>query len=98
MHKQIQDVICECCGRSIQDDEEHNAYHNVSPHPTDTGSGLCAECVDYTNHIVFDQQVEIVAEGLNEVNKAKFMALPFGKQCWIIIKLHEKGTLTWNIG
>ena len=98
MHKQNQHVICECCGRSIKDDEDHNAYHNISPHPSDIDGGLCVECVDYANHMAFDRNIEIVAEGLNEINKARFMSLPFGKQCWIIIKLDEMDALKWTIG
>jgi hypothetical protein len=89
---------CECCGRMIQDTAEANAYHNMRPHPSDGNGGLCAECVDYANHMVFDSQIHIVADDLNEINRAKFMAMPFSKQCWIILKLHEKGVLSWTIG
>jgi hypothetical protein len=39
-------VICECCGRAIQDDAEHNAYHGVIPKPCDGNGGKCVECVD----------------------------------------------------
>lgn len=91
-------VECECCGRMIEDKAETNAYHNMQSHPSDGNGGLCEECVDYTNHMVFDSQIQIVADDLNEVNKAKFMAMPFSKQCWIILQLDEQGFFSWKIG
>lgn len=91
-------VICDMCGRSIKDDEDHNAYHKMNPHPSDMRGGLCVECVDYANHMAFDQAIEIVQDDLNEINKAKFMSLPFGKQCWIILKLDKMGAFKWTIG
>lgn len=91
-------VICECCGRAIPDDEEHNAYHGVIPKPCDHNNGMCIECVDYANHMVFDHPIEVVMEGLSELNKVKFAATPFSKQCWIVYRLVEKGVLSYNIG
>lgn len=91
-------VECECCGRLIEDDAEHNAYHGMKVHPTDGHGGMCVECVDYANHIVFDRPIETVMDSLSEINKVKFAAMPFSKKCWIVYRLVEKGVLNYKIG
>jgi hypothetical protein len=66
--------------------------------PSDGNGGMCVECVDWANHLVFDEPIEVVRNGLSELNQQKFGALPFSKQCWIVYRLVEKGVLSYKIG
>lgn len=91
-------ITCEVCGKQVLDDEEHNAYHNMQPRPCDSDSGMCSECVDWSSHMIFDKHIEVVTENLSPENRQKFVTMPFNKQCWIVLRLTEKGVLTWVIG
>lgn len=91
-------VECECCGRTILNDSDHNAWYGLKDKPSDGNGGMCVECVDWANHLVFDHPIEVVMDGLSELNQQKFSALPFSKKCWIVYRLVEKGALSWKIG
>jgi hypothetical protein len=91
-------VTCDTCGRTIPDTAEDNAHYNVQPVPCGEGIGMCKDCVDWASHTVFDRHIELVAENLNPLNRQKFLSMPFSKQCWVVLKLTEKGILTWSIG
>lgn len=91
-------VICDTCGRTIPDTPKDNAHHNVIPSPCGDGIGMCKDCVDWASHTVFDSPIQVVAENLSPINREKFMSMPFSKQCWVVLKLTEKGALTFAIG
>lgn len=90
-------VQCECCGQYIVDDIEHNAYYDVRPCPSDLGEGLCEDCIDFANDMVFNAGIELVLQNLNELNREKFLALPFARQQWIIMKLVDRNVLGFEI-
>jgi hypothetical protein len=91
-------LICDTCGKMIRDTAEENVYHNISPQPCDNGYGMCHDCVDWASHTVFDGHIKMVADNLSDKSRQKFLSMPFNKQCWIVLKLTENGTLTWAIG
>jgi len=100
------DLVCTCCGASIEDDAEENVWHGLSPYPGDLGTGMCRACggdaeaesprerLGFATTCFVDARISLVGERLSRNNRQRFFAMPYEEQAEFILHLAKKGRIT----
>ncbi len=100
------DLVCTCCGMSIQDNAKENAWYGEKPYPGDTGTGMCRKCggdpeakeprarLGFSTTCFVDARIPFVAERLSRDNRQRFFAMPYEEQANFVLHLVGKGVIT----
>lgn len=102
-HSQHGWVTCGNCGTAVEDTPEANT--DYATRGCDVGYGTCCACGGDrkakafrkrrgTNYCAFiDHRIPILADALSEANRAKFLAMPYERQCRVIEGMITKGLM-----
>lgn len=92
----MKNLICNCCGKSIENNPEQNADFDNSDR--DRGFGTCLSCIEWQEKQFFDNKIDDVTKMFKkEENRKKFVESSRIKQIAFICKMIEKGILTFKI-
>lgn len=87
---------CGCCGSGFRGDiNEQREYDQ------DTDFGFCESCLEWMgerNKSEMDKSISILANGMNDKNKEKFLGFERQKQEYVVMKAIDEGILTFHIG
>jgi len=86
---------CGCCGTYFK------TWPNYKDQDQDQGYGICCDCqVDaaWKEHEMLTDIIATLASGLNEKNRAKYLAFDRPRQEMIVYDALDKGILKWTIG
>ena len=96
-------LVCSCCGRYLNEDE--NASAGQIPYPHDNGYGLCLSCggdrssedfktrIGYTGQIFYESRFKVVRDNLDESKQKRFDEMSYERKCILIGTLIEKGII-----
>ena len=106
LESSVANLVCTCCGASIQDDAAENVWHGEVPYPGDIGTGMCRSCggdpeakeprarLGFAVTTFVDARIRLVAERLSRNNRQRFFAMPYEEQANFILRLVGKGVIT----
>ena len=87
-------LSCGCCG------EGFITWSGYKDQDQDRGYGICGSCqddIEVRNEQEFDKAIAVLRDGLNDVNREKFIALDRERQKLLVWQALDDGMLTWNI-
>ena len=95
MSVEFRNFQCGCCGALFRStDEEQRKFDQ------DEGWGICDECaieIDAQNEREWQSAIKTLADGLNEINRAKFYSLDVEVQKGLVLQAIEDGVLRFSI-
>src|SRR5574343_636605 len=86
---------CDCCGIVFT-----STYDEQKRFDKDAGWGICDECaieIDAQNEREWQSAIKTLADGLNEINRAKFYSLDVEVQKGLVLQAIEDGVLRFSI-